>query len=197
MEEIPSFGLRAYALFYSKHGLRETFRQSELDWIVSPSMRKKIFATLLNAGWIRKMSRQKYKCVNPDTIFNHLLDFRVPEIIRESKKPYVFTGLSAIELWSDSVYVQRGRERSPYFVKVLKKDLQQWKDFFNERNIPNYINNGSTIGEFVILIPTKKISSVEKDGMAVESLKKTMSQARKNEMFTYPYNYMKKKYGGN
>lgn len=197
MYEIPNFGLRAYALFYSKYGLRESFTQSELDWIVGPSMKKKIFATLLNSGWLKKVSRKEYKCVTPDTIFTHLLDFRVPEIIKESKKPYAFTSLSAIEIWSDFSYIQRGRERSPYFIKILKKDIQYWKDFFNNKNIPNYINKGSTIGEFIILIPVEKVTSVEKEGIFVETIKRTMNYAKENEMFAYAYNYMKTKYGEN
>ncbi|MBI4141306.1 hypothetical protein HY484_00095, partial [Candidatus Woesearchaeota archaeon] len=134
MFEVPYYGLRAYALLYSRYGSRETFRQSVLDWIVSESMRKKIFSTLLWAGWIRKVSRTAYKCISPEEVFKHLLDFKVPEIIKESTRPYAFSGLSAIEIWSDYVYVQRGRERSPYFIKVLKRDLRYWKNFFNIRN---------------------------------------------------------------
>ncbi len=194
MYEIPNFGLRAYALFYSKHGLKEAFKQSELDWIVGTSMKKKIFSVLLNAGWIKKISKQEYKCVSPDSIFNQLLDFKVTGIIKESKKPYAFTGLSAIEVWSDYSYVQRGQERSPYFIKVLKKDVKYWKNFLNENNIPNYINKGSTIGEFIILIPVNKLSFVVKDELKIDSLKITMKSAQKNEMFRYPYEYMKNKY---
>ena len=195
MYEIPNFGLRAYALFYSKYGLKESFAQSELAWIVSPSMRKKIFSTLLNAGWLRKASRQEYVCTNPDTIFRGLLDFKIPTIIKNASKPYSFTGLSAVEVWSDFSYVQRGRERSPYFVNVMAKDMQYWKDFFNEHSIPNYVAKGSTIGEFIILIPVKKMHSIEKNGFFVETLKKTICFARENEMFSYSYEYMKKKYG--
>lgn len=195
MYELPYYGLRAYALFYSKYGSRELFKQSELDWIVSINMRKKIFSLLLRAGWIKKISRQDYKCVNPDLVFKQLLDFKVSELIKESTKPYLFTGLSAIEMWSDFSYVQRGREKSPYFIKILKKDLIYWKAFFNKRRIPNYINEGSTLGEYIILIPVEKLSFVEINGFKVESLKETMKQAKNNEMFLYAYNYMKNKYG--
>ena len=194
MYEIPNFGLRAYALFYSKHGLKEAFKQSDLDWIVGTSMKKKIFSVLLNAGWIKKISRQEYKCVSPENIFSQLLDFKFVEIIKKSIKPYAFTGLSAIEVWSDFSYVQRGQERSPYFIKILKKNVKYWKNFFNENSIPNYINKGSTIGEFVILIPTNKLNFVEKDGLKLDSLKITIKIAEKNEMFRYPYEYMRNKY---
>ena len=193
--EIPNYGLRAYALFFTKHGSQEEFSQSDLDWIVGPSMRKKIFALLINNGWIKKVSSNSYKCVNPEVILNGLLDFKVPQIIREAKKPYAFTGLSAIEIWSDYSYVQRGREKSPYYIKILKKDLKYWMSFFNKHRVPNYVAIGSTIGEFVILTPINKLNSTEKDGMYVETLQETEKIAKANSFYSYPYNYMKEKYG--
>ena len=106
--EIPQYCLRAYALFFSKHGSREPFKQSELDWIVGQSMKKKVFSVLLKAGWIRKESRDYYMCLEPEKVVRGLLEFKVPEIIKEAKKPYAFTNLSAVEIWSDYSYVQRG-----------------------------------------------------------------------------------------
>ena len=192
--EIPAFGLRAYALFFTKYGTNRPFRQSELDWIVGQSMKKKIFSLLIRAGWIRKQSADTYVCVKPDEIVSGLLTFKVPEIIQKAQKEYAFTRLSAIEIWSDYSYVQRGIEKSPYYIKVLKKDLKYWKNFLNQEGIPNYVKEGSTIGEYVILIPVKKVKWVEKNGLKVESLKETMKQAQSNEIYGYAYNYMRKKY---
>lgn len=195
ISEIPQYCLRAYALFFSKHGSREPFKQSELDWIVSQSMKKKIFSLLLKAGWIIKDSRNSYKCIEPEKAVKGLLEFKIPELIKEAKKPYAFTNLSAIEIWSDYSYVQRGIDKSPYFIKILKKDLKYWKEFFNKRNIPNYVNEGSTIGEFVILISVNSVDAVDKEGLKVETLKKTLKIAKENEMYLYTYNYMRGKYG--
>jgi len=192
--EIPQYCLRAYSLFYSKHGSREAFGQNELDWIVSQSMKKKIFSILLKSGWIAKASKNTYKCVQPDKVVKGLLEFKVPEIMKQAERPYAFTSLSSIEIWSDFVYIQRGMERSPYFMKVLKKDLKYWKDFFNSYNVPNYINEGSAIGEFVVLIPVGRLNAVDKEGLYVEPLKETMKIARENEMYSYAYNYMREKY---
>ena len=193
--EIPNYGLRAYALFFSRHGLQEQFSQSDLDWIVGQSMKKKIFSLLLNNGWIKKASSTSYKCVNPEIILKGLLEFKVPKIIKEATKPYAFTGLSAVEIWSDYSYIQRGKEKSPYYIKVLKKDLQYWKNFFNKYRIPNYVKTGGTIGEFVILEPVEELSFVEKNEVKVESLKETERIAKSNSFYGYPYNYIKEKYG--
>ena len=192
--EIPQYGLKAYALFYSKHKDKEAFKQSELDWIVGQSMKKKIFALLLNAGWIKKQSDSTYTCLNPQVVINSLLEFKVPQIIKEAEKDYAFTNLSAIEIWSDYSYVQRDIEKSPYFIKVLKKDLRYWKSFFNSHNIPNYVNSGASIGEYIILFPVEKLSFVKKASYKVETLKETIKLAKLNEMYLYAYNYIKRKY---
>lgn len=193
--EIPQYCLRAYSLFFAKHGPREPFRQSELDWIVSQSMKKKIFSILLKSGWIAKDSRNTYKCVEPEKVVKGLLEFKVPQVIKEAARPYAFTKLSAVEIWSDYSYVQRGIEKSPYFIKVLRKDLKYWKEFFNKRSIPNYVKEGSTIGEYIILIPVAKFSSAKKDDLKVDRLKDTLKTAKENEMYSYAYNYMRNKYG--
>lgn len=194
--EIPRYGLKAYALLFARHGAKDAFKQRELDWIVSMSMKKKIFSLLLRSGWIRKHSDNEYVCVEPSAAITGLLEFRVPEIVKTAKKDYSFTQLSAVEIWSDFSYVQRGIEKSPYFIKVLRKDLKYWKDFFHHNEIPNYVEHGTTIGEYVILIPVSRLSFEEKNGFKVDSLKETLDYAKLNEMHAYALDYMKRKYGG-
>lgn len=193
--EIPQYGLKAYALLFSKHSVHGEFRQSELDWIVSVSMKKKIFALLLRSGWITKHPNGAYSCANPSDAIKGLLEFRVPQIMKKAQRKYAFTRLSAVEIWSDFSYVQRGMEKSPYFIRILKKDLKYWKEFFNREGISNYIDAGATIGEYVILIPVDKLSFDEKDGFKVDSLRETMKYAGANDIYEYASGYMKNKYG--
>ena len=192
--EIPTYLLRAYALFFTKYGVTKEFSQKELDWIVSESMKKKIFALLLKAGWIAKKQKNTYNCLNPELIFKRMVKFKVQELIKKAEKEYCFTGLSSIEIWSDYSYIQRSFEKSPYFIKVLKKDLTYWKRFFNNNEIPNYILSGSTIGEFVILIPVTSFSYQEQNGFKVEPLKETIKYAKSNDIYNYASEYIKNKY---
>jgi hypothetical protein len=141
------------------------------------------------------MSRNTYLCVNPEKIIRGLLDFKVPNIIKGADRPYAFTGLSAIEAWSDYSYVQRGIEKSPYFIKILKKDVDYWKGLFGKYEVPVYTNGGTTIGEYVILEPVNKLEFVEKDDYKLISLSETEDIAKKNEIYSYPYRYMRRKYG--
>ncbi len=193
--EVPELCLRAYGLFFSKYGVEKPFRQSVLDWIVSQSMKKKIFSILLTAGWLEKRDKYTYVCKKPEVIMNGMLEFNIPACIREAKKKYVFTRGSAIEIWSDYCYIQRSREKSPYFIKIEEKDIMYWKHFFSKHSIYYYFEKGGTIGEYMVIVPVKKIEGVEKEGLWVEPLHETMEYARKNEMYEYAYSYMKKKYG--
>lgn len=192
--EIPQYGLKAYALLFLKHGTQEEFKQSDLEWIVSASMKKKIFALLLRTGWIRKKQRDTYQCTNPQDAIKGLLEFRMARLIKTAKKPYAFTQLSAVEIWSDYSYVQRSFEKSPYFIKVLNRDLKYWKQFFNSNDMPNYVKEGATIGEFAILVPVKSLPFIEKDGLNVDRLEETIKYAQSNEAYTYAYQYIKRKH---
>lgn len=193
--EIPYFGMRAYALFFTRFGSSRPFSQSELDFMVSEPMKKKVFSVLLSSGWIRKEGRGSYRCNEPRKVVLHLLDFKVPEMMKEAEKPYAFAGLSAIEIWSDYAYTQRGIERSPYFTRVLRKDLPYWKGFFAARRVPCYVGKGTAIGEFAILMPAGNVRAVQKGGLLVEPLALAMAEAKKNRMHSYAYKYMREKYG--
>lgn len=193
--DIPQYGLRAYALFFTRHGSTEEFGQHDLDWIVSQSMKKKIFALLLRSGWIKKSSRRTYTCITPEKALKGLLDFKVPELMKTAKKPYAFTDLSAVEIWSDYSYVQRGLEKSPYFINVLGKDLKYWKSFFSAHGVSFYVDRGSTIGEYVILKPVRHLASVERYGVQVISFAEAQKIAKTNDAYSYAYDYMRQKHG--
>ena len=116
--------------------------------------------------------------------------------MKNAKKKYAFTQSSAVEIWSDFSYVQRGMEKSPYFIKVLRKDLNDWKTFFNMHEVPNYVKTGATIGEYIILIPVDKLSFEEKNGFKVEPFKDTIHYAKSNGVYDYATEYMKNKHRG-
>src|SRR3989338_4685558 len=138
-KEIPKYALRAYGLLYTKYGAEEEFSQDDLNWIVSSSMRKKIFSVLLNSGWIAKKSRRTYVCADPKTIFNSLFSFKVPGILKNSKKEYCYSEMSAVEIWTDFSYIQRSWEHSPYFIKIKENDLDYWEEFLSKEGIPFFI----------------------------------------------------------
>ncbi len=193
MFELPAYGLRAYAVLFSRHGLSERFGQGDLDWLATPAMKKKIFSLLSRAGWIKREKRGEYRCESPEKAVRGILEFKVPELLKQAALPYALTGLSAVEVWSDYAYVQRSIEKSPYFLKVLKKDLKKWQKYLNENGVPNYVKRGATIGEYALLFPVEKLRFAEKDGLKTDPKKDALAFAEKNELLRYAYEYMKRK----
>ena len=44
-------------------------------------------------------------------------------------------------------------------------------------------------------MPVDKVNGINKEGLKVEPLKKTLKTAKENEMYSYAYKYMRYKYG--
>jgi len=193
-KEIPKYALRAYGLLYTKYGAEEGFSQDNLNWIVSSSMRKKIFSVLLNSGWIAKISRRAYGCIEPKIIFSALFSFKVPDVLKKSKREYCYSKMSAVEILTDFSYIQRSWEHSPYFVKIKEADLGYWKGFLSKEGIPFFIEEGSFIGEFIILEPQKRLSCSIYNGFPVENLGIVVKFCQKNPLFEYPLAYLKQKF---
>ena len=193
-KEIPRYALRAYGLLYTKYGIEEEFSQDDLNWIVSSSMRKKIFSVLLNSGWIIKISKRSYSCTDPKIIFKTLFLFKVPGVLKSSKREYCYTKMSAVEIWTDFSYIQRSWEHSPYFIKIKEEDLDYWKEFLSKWGIHYFVKEGSFIGEFIILEPKKKLSCSIHNGFPVENLDITVKFCQNNTLFEYPLAYLKQKF---
>ena len=191
MKPVPEYAMRAYAVLYTTYGIRESFTQAELEWVVGESMRKKIFAVLLGSGWLTKVSRRVYRCAEPGSIFSGMASFRVHDIMQEAKRPYAFTRMSAIEIWSDYSYVQRSIKKSPYHLEILRQDIAYWKGFFSERGIPSYVGEGSTVGEYVTLYPLERVQAVERHGVRVIPYRRALRMAEENELFSYAAEYMR------
>ena len=192
-KEIPSYALRAYGLLFTKYRLRP-FSASALNWMVSEAMKKKIFWVLKESKWIEKSGSDQYVCRQPKQVFKELFEFKVPTALKQVVKAWRFIGMSAVEIWTDYSYIQRSWEHSPYFIEVEQKDIKYWKKLLSAKGIPYFMKNGSSIGEFVILMPVKKIKINIHNDANVMSIKETFEYCKENAFTEYPLAYLSKKY---
>lgn len=193
---MPEYALRCYALLYTKYGTEE-FDQGSLSWFLSEPMRKKIFHVLTKEGWLRRVGRGRYVCVQPEEAFRRQFEFKVPELMEAAGRPWCYTGASAVEIWTDFSYVQRSWEYSPYFIRVMKRDIRYWKRFFRGSDIRVFLREaGSAIGEFVVLDPVEKLGCVTYAGSSVDRLEEVVKFCEKNSStFEYPLAYLVRKHG--
>jgi len=196
VEAIPTYAQEAYAILYNRFG-KEPFTPEYISWFLSEAMVKKIFYILEKKGWIKRIERGKYVCQTPKEIFKEMVKFKVPSLLRASNRVYYFTKTSAVEIWTDFTYIQRSWEHSPYFIAVLKKDLNYWIDYFKKHRIKVFVEKPEgALGEFVVLFPKNKLTFKIHNNIPVEELKKVITFCEKNiDTFEYPLAYLKEKYG--
>lgn len=194
MEPIPIYCEQAYAILYNKFKSKE-FSSDYFKWFLSDSMRKKILYLLEKKGWIKRVKRGVYICNKPEEVITNMVKFRVPDLLELAGKMYCYTGMSAVEIWTDFAYVQRSWEHSPYFIKISKKDLNYWKKYFASHGISVFVKNSKpALGEFVILIPEDfKLTIFEEK--PVDNIKEVVKFCKNNiELFEYPLAYLIKKF---
>ncbi len=194
-EAVPTYAQEAYAILRSRFG-SDSFPADYLSWFVSRGMVKKTLHMLEHAGWIRRVEKGSYVCRNADEIFRSMVEFRVPRLLSEAGMKYAYTEASAVEVWTDYSYIQRSWEHSPYFVKVLRSDLDRWVSYFRIHKVKVFISRPElAMGEFVILKPADELAIVTHNGLPVDPLKLAVSYSEKNvHTFEYPLAYLKAKF---
>ncbi|MEM2282730.1 MAG: hypothetical protein QXH26_04190 [Candidatus Hadarchaeales archaeon] len=191
---MPDLALKCYALLYTKYGTRE-FSGNSLSWFLSAPMRRKIFHVLAKRRWLERTGRDRYRCIPPGKVLREMFQFKVFEKMKKAKRPWCFTKASAVEIWTDFSYVQRSWEYSPYFIKILKRDLPYWKNFLRSNDISFFVQGaGSAMGEFVVLEPVNRLEWEIRHGFPVDRLKNVVKFCVNRATFEYPLAYLALKY---
>jgi hypothetical protein len=193
---VPAYAQEAYAVLRNRFGDGE-FGPEFLAWFVSATMVKKMLHVLEKAGWTRRVGRGRYVCVAPDEIFQTMVRFKVPELLEAAGRPYVYADASAVEIWTDYTYLQRSWEHSPYFVKVLRRDVRAWISYFRAHKVTVFVGEaGTALGEFVVLRPQARLTRKTHAGLPVEPVGSVARFCERNlDAFEYPLAYLKAKLG--
>ena len=194
-EAVPTYAQEAYAILRSRFG-SDRFPANYLSWFVSRGMVKKTLHTLEHAGWIRRVEKGSYVCRNADEIFRSMVEFRVPRLLSEAGMKYAYTEASAVEVWTDYSYIQRSWEHSPYFVKVLRSNLDRWISYFRKHKVKVFAwKPEMSMGEFVVLKPSGGFKVEIHNGLPVDPLSSAVAYSETHiHTFEYPLAYMEAKF---
>ena len=195
-EPVPTYAKEAYAILRNKFG-SEVFPSDYLAWYLSKDMVKKTLHTLEHAGWIKRIDRGKYSCNKGDDIFKSMVEYRVPELLRDSKMRFSFTEASAVEVWTDYTYIQRNWEHSPYYLRIFSRDNKRWIDCFAQHKVKSFVSIAKpALREFVILKPQRELTNlVFHNDLPVDPLKVVVKYCEKHiDAFEYPLAYLKAKF---
>jgi hypothetical protein len=126
-----------------------------------------------------------------------MVEYRVPELLRDSNMRFSFTEASAVEVWTDYTYVQRNWEHSPYYIRILSKDTEKWIDYFAQHKVKSFVSEAEpAIGEFLILKPQRELMNVIiHNDLPVDQLKVVVKYCERYiDAFEYPLAYLKAKF---
>ncbi|MCX6802509.1 MAG: hypothetical protein NT067_05370 [Candidatus Diapherotrites archaeon] len=193
--EVTKTEFQAYSYFWLKFG-EKPFEVSSLRWFFSTAMVKKILFKLSSAGWLQRVGRGSYRCIRPEKAVESIFESRAEKVLEKAGMPYCFYGASAVEAWSDYVYMQRSWEHSPFFVRVRGKELGKWKTLLKKEGIDFFTGKPkNAIGEFVVLEPVKELKCEKQNGRPVIPLDEIIEFAEKNiYSFEYPLAYIGRKF---
>jgi len=194
-EPVPTYAQEAYAILYNRFA-SDSFPSDYLTWFISRAMVKKTLHILEKAGWIRRVEKGRYVCVNPDVVFKSMIEFKVPKLLERAGMRYAYTEASAAEIWTDFSYIQRSWEHSPYYIKVLRSDLKQWLEYFNKHRVNVFVNEAElSLGEFVVLKPQEKLVYDTYNNLPVEPLERVVRYCEMHiDSFEYPLAYLQAKF---
>jgi len=196
---ISKYAQKLYALLWNKFGERifYTKQLNFLDVFMSKTMKKKLLFILYEQGWIKRIGRGRYICLSPNVIIDNFFKPKILDLLRKTKMKWCFSALNALEVYSDFSVGHRSWISSPFYIKVLKKDLKKWIKLFKKYEISILINVGKPqLGEYVVLIPKKTFSIKIINNYPVEPLDEVINFIEKRDFeFAYELDYLREKYG--
>lgn len=196
---IPKYCQQVYAVLWNRFG-ENAFLTKDLiflDAFISPSMRKKVLFKLSRDEWIIREKRGLYRCLNPKSVFESFFKPKVSDLLTETEMKWAFTRLNASEVYTDFSVCHRSWLSSPFYIKILKRDLKKWIAVFREHDVPFIINDSKPrLGEYVVLVPENHFSYRIVNGYPVEPISNVIKFCRERIYeFALEMNYLRDKYG--
>lgn len=196
---ISKYEQQIYAVLWNKFRENEfsTKQLKFLELFMSKGMKKKTLFLLAKKGWIRRKTRSRYVCTDPKMIFETFFRPKIVELLRTIKMKWCFSRLNALEIYSDFSVEHRSWISSPFYIKVLKRDLRKWINLFKKQDTAVFINEGKPeFGEYVILIPKDNFVVKTVNNHPIEPLEDVIKFIEQRSFeFEYELNYLREKYG--
>lgn len=196
---ISKYAQKLYGLLWNKFGenVFYTKQLNFLDIFMSKTMKKKLLFILNEQEWIERIGRGKYICLNPSVVIGNFFKPKVLSLLKKTKMKWCFSALNALEVYSDFSVEHRSWISSPFYIKILEKDLKKWIKLFKKSEIPIFIYEGKPqLGEYVVLIPKKTFNVKIINDHPVETLEEVIEFTKKRSFeFAYELNYLGEKYG--
>lgn len=190
---------KMYGWLYEAFG-DEEFTINEFKAVFPSPQHAKTIYDLINLDFVRRVKRGKYKVTAPEEFVHQIIrdNLKQEDILKTAEKKYAFCENAAVGLWTDGYYwTGFTKGFKPIHIKILKKDLRYWRDFFRERDVEFSLENENKtlFGITYILHPARDLKIEIKDDTNVVPLKEVVKFCKANELTYRPaLEYLDEKY---
>ncbi len=181
---------KMYGWLYEAFGIRE-FTIDEFKAVFPSSHHAKIIFDLIKSDFIKRVSRGKYKVTPPEEFVHQIVmdSLKQEHILMDAKRRYAYCANDAVGIWTDGFYwTGFTRGYKPIHIKIFRKDLRFWKEFFKKKDAEFALENENRtlFGITYILHPVRDLKIELKDGIQVIPLEEVIEFCQANELTYRP-----------
>lgn len=179
----------------------EPFTIDAFRSVFPTSQAPKVIHDLVKQGYVQRVSRGIYRAVDPNQWIASIISMNsaTREIIRNAQRKYAYCDSTAVAVWTEGYYwTGFTKGFRPIHVKVLKRDIPYWQEFFEEHNARYALTheNKTLFGFVYILHPERDFKVVEKNGDKVIPLEEIVKFCLEHEIVYQPaLEYLDEHYG--
>ena len=192
--------LKLYGWLWECFG-NKTFTLDRFRAVFPSPQHKKIIFDLAKSGYVKRVARGEYQVTEPGEFVEKIVEknLKQKDVLEKADKRYVFCGNDAVTIWTDGYYwTGFTRGFKPVHIKVLKKDLGWWDDFFKRNEVEYTLEgeNRTLFGLTYVLHPKGEFMAEKKDDTSVIPLDETVEFCMKNRLTYEPaLEYLDEHYG--
>ena len=123
---------KMYGWIYAAFGDKE-FTINEFKAVFPSPQHAKIIFDLVHSNYIKRVSRGRYKVTPPEELVRQIVmdSIQMEDIMAEAQKKYAYCANDAVGIWTEGYYwTGFTKGYKPIHIKVRRKDLGYWKQFF-------------------------------------------------------------------
>lgn len=179
---------------------KEEFTMNGFKAVFPSPQHAKIIHDLIDLGFVRRVRRGKYAVIEPKKFVHKIVNesMKQEDILSRADRKYAFCGNIAVGLWTEGYYwTGFTKGFKPIHIKVLKKDLRYWKEFFKKNNAEFALENDrkTLFGPTYILQLAMDFKIEFKDNVKVIPLEEVIRFCKANELTYKPaLEYLEEKY---
>ncbi|MEE8403270.1 MAG: hypothetical protein V3R93_05920 [Candidatus Hydrothermarchaeaceae archaeon] len=178
--------MKLYGWMYEAFGDRR-FTINDFRAVFPGPSPAKVIYDLIRLNYVNRIKRGIYRVMAPARLVEKIVEgnLKQEDILKSATKKYAYCDNDAVNIWTDGYYWTGFTAGfKPIHIKVLKKDLSWWKNFFREGSVEFSIlgEHRTFFGLLYVLHPEDMFRIEQREDVPIIPLKEAIEFCRENEL---------------